>query len=425
MRSGYGRSTLPTPPGTPLGGYAARTGTATGVLDELEVSVVTVGRLVWVVADLPYVHTDLAEAVRLAVLEVATGRDVWVSATHTHSGPETSCSADTSRTPARWLAEVPAAAAVAARAAVAGERDVELSVRRQRLSGVGGQRSGVRPLRTVPVDVLSFTTPAPPAAASEGVPGDASSTSGGAPCGVLVVLPVHPTVLGADNLLVSTDLAGAVRRALAERLGGPWVVVATGAAGDVSTRPHRRAQTPEECERLGTLVADSILRCLRKPARSIIPAHAAVQVRRVQVPLPPKPPGEPAVDRLEERLREAERGGDPAVIRTAWTALQAARLATGQPPPADPTCAVSVARIGPLSLVALGAEPYLDLAARLDRAVEGPAVLVGYTNGYLGYLPVREAYRHPEYEVLRSQVAPGGAEHVLAQATELIGKEHS
>ncbi|WP_090944685.1 hypothetical protein [Nonomuraea jiangxiensis] len=394
------------PVGTPLGGYAARAGRSTGVLDELEVSVVTLGRLAWVVADLPYVNTDLAEAVRRAVLRVAPGRDVWVSATHTHSGPDTSCPDAPSRTPARWLAEVPEAAAAAARSAVAGERDVELGVRRLRLSGVGGQRSGVRPRRTVPVEVLTFGPP------------------GGEPSGVLVVLPVHPTVLGADNLLAGPDLSGAVRRALSGRLGGAWVVVATGAAGDVSTRPHRRAQTPEECARLGALVAESVLRCLREPARSTVPEEAAVHVTEVRVPLRPKPPGGPAAGELEERLRAAEEGGDQVAIRTAWTALQAARLAAGQPPPADLSCAVSVARLGPLSLVALGAEPYLDLAARLDRAAGGPAVLLGYTNGYLGYLPVRAAYRRPEYEVLRSPVAPGSAEHVLAQATELVRKEH-
>ncbi|MBF8192446.1 hypothetical protein ITP53_43555, partial [Nonomuraea sp. K274] len=201
-----------------------------------------------------------------------------------------------------------------------------------------------------------------------------------------------------------------------------WVVVATGAAGDVSTRPHRRAQTPRECERLGALVAGAVLRGLRRPARSAVSGE--VRVRRVQVPLSPKPPGAPATGPLEERLRAAERGGDPVAIRTAWTALQAARLAAVQPSPTDLSCAVSVAGVGPLSLVALGAEPYLDMAVRLDRAATGPAVLIGYTNGYLGYLPVREAYRRPEYEVLRTPVAPGGAEHVLARATELMGEVH-
>lgn len=72
-----------------------------------------------------------------------------------------------------------------------------------------------------------------------------------------------------------------------------------------------------------------------------------------------------------------------------------------------------------LSLVRVGAEPYLDLGAQLDRLVDHPTVLIGYTNGYLGYLPVRTAYGRADYEVLRSPVAAGSAEHVVDRAAGL------
>ena len=100
-------------------------------------------------------------------------------------------------------------------------------------------------------------------------------------------------------------------------------------------------------------------------------------------------------------------------MRTAVTALQAARLA--EPPPADLTCAVSAVTLGGLTLVATGAEPFLALAGQL-----APAVLVGYTNAYVGYLPTRDAYQRADYEVLRTPVAAGGAELVVAAATALI-----
>jgi neutral ceramidase len=276
-------------------------------------------------------------------------------------------------------------------------------VRRTRLDGVGGQRSGARPRRTVPVDILSF------------VDGDGSLT------GLLVVLPVHPTVLGADNLRVSCDLAGAARRALAARTDA-WVVVATGAAGDVSTRPHRLAQTSQECERLGGLVADAVLRALNRPARAVVPPGTPVVTAGERVPLEAKPPpGSPElIARLEGRLARARRGGSAVAERTAYTARQAAQLAaTAPPPPPDPACAVAVAGIGPVSLVALGAEPYLALADRLDGRLDAATVLIGYTNGYLGYLPTRAAYRRSDYEVLRSPVAAGSAEDVLDRAARL------
>jgi neutral ceramidase len=401
MRVGHASAALTVPVGSALGGYAARPGPATGTLDALEVHAVTVHsggrRLAWVVLDTPYVHGDLAAA----VAALLPGYDVWVSATHTHAGPETSCLPAAQRTPAGWLAEVPPVAAGTVRAAVAAERDARLGLHRQRLAGVGGQRSGPRPRRTVPVDVLRFDGPAGLA-------------------GVVVVLPVHPTVLPADNRLVSADLSGAVRRALAGRLGpDAFAVVATGAAGDVSTRPHRRAQTPAECDRLGALVADSVVRALGHPPRAT--AGGVLSLRRERLALRPKPPTATPdlVRRLAHRLERARAEGDAVATRTAWTALQAAELALTEPARADPTCAVSVARLGGLSLVGLGAEPYLDLGAQLDRLVDHATVLIGYTNGYLGYLPVRAAYRRADYEVLRSPVAAGSAEHVIDRAAAL------
>jgi hypothetical protein len=385
MKVGYARLALVVPPGTRLGGYAARPGPSTGVLDELQAHVVTVGdAFAWVVLDMPFVHSGLAKAVAARVPGLASA-NVWVSATHTHAGPET-------------LEGVPAIPAPPR-----GE-DVRITLRRLRLAGVGGQRSGARPRRTVPVDLLSF------------------EARDGRLVGLLAVVPIHPTVLPADNLLASADLVGSIRRALAARLDGAWIVVATGAAGDVSTRPHRREQTPGECDRLGALTADAVVRGLRS-APLITVDGPGVEVRSARLTLPAKPVASPdLVRRLAARLDRARAHGEPVAVRTAFTALQAAELAQSEPPPsAEPVCTVSTVRIGGLSLVALGAEPYLDLATQLGQRLNHPAVLVGYTNGYLGYLPVRAAYRRADYEVLRSPVAAGSAERVLQVATSLLG----
>jgi len=144
-------------------------------------------------------------------------------------------------------------------------------------------------------------------------------------------------------------------------------------------------------------------------------------VRSKRLALPPKPAGATPdlVRRLARRLDRVSGAGDPVATRTAWTALQAAELALAEPARTDPACAVSVVRFDGLSLVGLGAEPYLDLAGQLDRLADQPTVLVGYTNGYLGYLPTRAAYRRADYEVLRSPVAAGSAERVVDRAAAL------
>lgn len=402
---GWAAVDLDVPAGTPMGGYAARPGPSTGVLDGLQVAAVSVqagpDRWTWLVADLVCVNADLTAAVAAAVPGA-----VWLSATHTHAGPETGCDPAGAPTPAPWLAAVTAAAAEAAARAAAAQRPAGIELRRVTVRGVGGQRSGARPRRTVPVDVLSIGSP------------DGLARRGSA--GVIVVLPVHPTVLDAENRCVSADLAGAVRRAVAERTGG-WAVVATGAAGDVSTRPHRREQTPAECARLGELVADAVVRALEQPP--LAAGGAPLRTATAAVALDPKPDAPLPMATLAANLAAARRSADPVAIRTAWTAVQAAELAGAQDRPAERTnlsCAVAVARLGPLALVGLGGEPYLALRGSLLDELGPATVLVGYTNGYVGYLPTGAAFRRPDYEVLRTPVAAGSAERALANAVSMI-----
>jgi hypothetical protein len=406
-RIGHGQAGLAVPAGTPLGGYAARAGTSTGTLDLLEVHVVTISaggrRFAWVVADLPAVNTDLAEplAARLAGPLRTRPELVWLSATHTHSGPDVGCRPGGGRTPREWHSRAGQAGDHAAAGALTAEVPADLTVHTGLIQGVGGQRSGPRPRKDVPVTVLAVR-------GRERV------------LGAVVVLPVHPTVLGADNLLASADLAGSVRQAVAARLGG-WAVVATGAAGDVSTRPHRREQRPDELARLGALAADQVLALVEAPGRPIDLNRGPITgVRTRSLGLPGRT-DEPTPDTgaLRRHLDAARRTADAVAVRTAETALQGAELATSARI-RDPRLVVSAVRLGELGLVGFGGEPYLELADALSAEVPGPLVVAGYTGGYLGYLPAAAAYGTEVYEVYISPVAAGGAELAVREAVRLL-----
>lgn len=404
---GHAMAVLDVADGTPLGGYADRDGGASGSLDPLEVGVVTIAAgartFVWAVADLPCVTADLTAATREAVVDVvpsASPESVWLSATHTHAGPDTGCRPGDGQTPPPWHAVIPATVAGAAADAVRAQAPARLAVRHGELTGVAGQRSGPLPRTSVPFSVIEVRD-------GEGVPG------------LVVVLPVHPTVLDAGNRATSADLPGAVRRALDASSGSAWCMVATGAAGDVSTRPYRRAQTPAELRRLGDLVADQVLRLLDAPPDAVaVDRTFAAAASRVSVaPRSDTEPPEPLAE-LERRIAESPAGS--AQRRTAYTRWQGALLADRARAVRDPRCETGVVSIGDLRLGALGGEPFLDLADGWRACAGSGAVLVGYTNGYLGYLPTRAAYASPEYEVLISPCGPGAAETALAECGRLL-----
>jgi hypothetical protein len=143
------------------------------------------------------------------------------------------------------------------------------------------------------------------------------------------------------------------------------------------------------------------------------------------VPLVPADPAAAfrsgAVDSARRVLAEAEATGDAGRTRDATVVVQGAELAarvteSGDPAAAVP-CATAYLDLGGVRLLGLGGEPFLDLAPG------GSDVLLGYANGYAGYLPTRAAFDaaaarpdHPEYEILISRVAPGEPERALAAA---------
>jgi len=384
MRIGAASAPLAVPLGTTLGGYADRTGGATGTLDELQVWCVRLGGLTLVVADVVCVHGDLADAVSTAL----GGGAVWTAATHTHSGPDLDCGPGIRATPVPWLAAIPAAAAEAAAGVV--PVDAALTWHAGEVHGVGSVRARTDSAPSVPVDVLA-------------------ARDGDALQGVVVVLPVHPTVLSASNTEVSADLAGAVRHAVQRRLGpATWVVVTTGCAGDISTRATRQAQTSEECARLGQLAAAQILDVLATKPIRVERGDPPVRVRARTLRLPIRP------DEAAETPP-----GDDRIAHTFRQGLAVARERMTRHPDGIAALRVETAQLGAIRLAAIGAEPYLAVRNMVD------GVVLGYANGYAGYLPAAGAFETPSYEVLSSPFRPDAAGRATRAINEMFEAEDS
>lgn len=417
MRIGHGSTILDVPDGTPMGGYEAREATSRGVLAPLQVDCVSIEsdgrRLLLVVAELVGVNTDLADDVRTRVLRVlgpdAPTTDVWISATHTHSGPEVGLRPGGGPTPEHWREAVTAAAVEAGLEAVRSEETRAAAHHVGDVEGIGSRRSDGSGDAVVPVDVI---------------------TIGGDPVdGVLVVVPVHPTVLPATSTLVSGDLTAWIRDELHARLGDsgrsrrpPWIVVATGAAGDISTRWVRTAQTTAEGRRIAATAAEQIAG-LVSSAGVDVSNGPVVQARR-RLDLPIRHDDGAWLDQMRAQLTNALTEAVPgdAAARSAVTALQGVKVASrrasddhGDRVPIE----LSAARLGGLSLVGIGGEPFLSLRGDLEERLGPRVVLLGYTNGYAGYVPDAPAFDHAGYEVLVSPFDRDAAARVVAALHDL------
>jgi len=378
-------------PGEPMGGYADRAQGVGGVLDPLEVHAVTFAdaghRFALVVADLVCVNVDAVARVRTALRTVGVD-SCWVVATHTHASPEAGCGPGGAATPPHVAGRLEAASLAAARSAVATEQAARLSSARTLVPGLASRRNVADPPPLdIPVDTVTVTV-------------------GTEVVGLVVVSPVHPTVLPADNNLVSADLNGGIRRALSTQ--DRWVVVATGAAGDISTRHTRQGRGLGEVDRLGIRVADRVGTPAPHPGGGSAPPVRPPVTRRVR--LAPKPPAE-----LAAALRQAPPPdtGDGRVRRVFDQGLRIAeeQAARGRTEPY--LIDVEAVDLDGTTVVGVPGELFLELGEAIRASAEG-VVVVGYANGYLGYLPARDT--PPCYETHASPVSSGSGEIVVEAA---------
>jgi hypothetical protein len=453
-----------------MGGYGVRTGPATAVHDPLYAHALALSAattqarpLVLVICDLLDIHAFLLREVRMRAASTLPGVMLWVGATHTHSGPATSTT---------WLPEqargeldatierVVTGVLHAAGEAIARLHPVYAAWASGETSGIVTNRDHPGSGENTALDLLCFYN-----ASDE----DANNRTGPRhirPDAIIGSFPCHPTVLSAENYAISADLPGAFRRHLRALIGADsWIALATGAAGDMSTRHTRRGQGMAELERLGALLAQQAYQFVSN-ARPLVVGPPVVRQTTIELALKdlPAPATLDAYERTtQERMMAARRAGDVAGARTLETALQGIAALRGMKSAQvsiERSAEVSVARIGQLSLVAIPGELYNRLlqfpqnevkrtdesasllatsqqsavhqtnpqrssdfaqGMTLRRGARQAVLLCGYTNGYVGYLPTRDAYEEIDYEVLMSPFAPGAGEQVAQAVQRLLG----
>jgi hypothetical protein len=248
--------------------------------------------------------------------------------------------------------------------------------------------------------------------------------SDGAVVAVLADYACHPTVLGPANLAYSADYPAAARRVLSAGLAAtedvetpPVVLFLQGAAGDVSTRFTRRSQTFAEANRQGGILAGALLRGVLagEPLDAVTPV-----VVRGECVLPTR--DLPTPDQARATLAAAERartGSRVTQTRYEGATILAAMAEAGLPD--SVTLPMSVVSLGDLAWVHLPVEPFTVFGERIRAASPFPVTrIVGYTDGYLGYLADEQAHREGRYEALASLVGAAAGDAVVDRAVALL-----
>ncbi len=400
-----------------MGGYAARTAPANAMYDLLSAHALAFGTraqpLVVIICDLVAVDEAMRHEVHAQVAKKHPNATVWLSATHTHSGPDVVRSLSRVSEPADSAAIracILAGASHAAETAIARMHPVKGMWTSGEIKSIATNRDHPDKSSSLTLDMLCFYDRDVQTGVEERL---------AKPSALLASFPCHPTVLGAENLALSADLPGAFRRHLHTLLGDDaWIAVATGAAGDISTRHMRQGQDFDELERLGELLATqayALLPLAQSFTLDLPHVHDTVVELEQKEPLVPETLAAYTAS-IQVRMRVEQQAGNMAHVRTLETVLQglsAAQTRASMQAGQVRNVAVSAAILGDVALLAVPGELYNALGAAIKRGTERFVLLLGYTNEYVGYIPTREAYTELEYEVLMSPFAAGSGERLV------------
>ena len=421
-RAGCATATLPIDPGTPLGGYMARTSGATGTLDPLQVGVLhlaTQGRALTIVT-VDAIGMDGALRNRIAEAAGLPPETVLLAASHTHSGPQGivrrlhPIEPDTGDEEIRdRVVRLAASCIEHARTTM---EPVTLGLATADASGAWANRND--PAGPVDSRLRLLTTQR----------GDGSFQA------IVALTACHPTILGAESTVVSADLSGGIRRAIAGMpvARGATILSLTGAAGDTSTRFTRTSATPDEIERLAAIATRDVppaladLTPIGADDTSLRHHRTAIALPSFREDLAADPDAE--VNAAEAALRVVEAAGNapgsPALrptLRQAITrhqgAILRARMASDDGATPGAIAADAWSLDATTALIALPVELFASLGARIEGESPFAATLVvGYANGYAGYVADAAAWDAGTYEALASPFARRAGDVLVAEA---------
>ncbi|RKY67439.1 MAG: hypothetical protein DRQ02_07330 [Candidatus Latescibacterota bacterium] len=411
----------------PLGGYAARKDVSQGIHDDLYARILVIEgeESVAVVAmDLLGLPFSVVKEIRQAATHV-TGiprGNIMLAATHTHSGPNILKLEDTHSVDHCYITTLIKDIVGGVYAGWKQRENAEIGVRRGCVEGIGVNR---RSPDGIPIDP------------EVGVMKLESQNS----MGVLINYTCHAVVLGPDNLLISADYPGVTTRFI-ERVKGERVVAmfTNGAAGDINTGHSAElsalgekipGRTFERAKKLGTMLAGEVLKILEtiEPSSNI---SIAARTKEVSLPLKPLPSlkeAEASAKEKERALNELTRKGGPAELITkakieklyADILLKQVYERNKSSHDVIKRVELQAIRIGDCALLAFPGELFVEIG--LEIKAKSPfkyTYIVGYANGYVGYVPTKQAFEEGGYEAVTAQLVPEDIDIVVEESLALL-----
>ncbi len=391
LHAAFVESSVTPEPGCPLTGFIARTEPSRDVHDDLFARLLMLqhgGKRIGIIT-VDMLGTDIATATDLrrkvaAILQTPPAC-VLLNASHTHAGPATIGLEGIAPLHTEFLEAFEAALCDLAREAMVSFEPARIVHRRGAAPHVGlvrrwpGQQPAPYPLDDT-LDVLTI------------------ERAGGPPAlGLTVTLPCHAVAAG-TTLSISADFPGAMVCKLTEGRPGQVIAFAQGCAGDIN--PAAGVVDHDAAEVTGIRLAEAVRTTLAQAEPTTIDS-GPVRAATTQVRLPfGDPPPRDELLALEEESTQPD--ADAADLAMGTFARKTLALLDANDLPDGVDVPVQVLAIGDdpcLRIVGLPGECFTTLGRAVREACPHPTIVLGYTNGLMGYVADRASHEDGGYEI--------------------------
>ena len=403
FKAGIAVANITPPVGVDMTGFGGRPSGAIGIHDDIFAKVLVLDddnhQLVIVTSDLLSLDFDLVKRIR-ELIKTNVGipsENVMLNSSHTHSGPATITLRGLGKRDEDYIDVLVKKIAGATQEAYNkrmdaklgfGRTQVQIGVNRRQKRDDGNMALGVNPEGPVApyVDVVRV------------------DNAEGNPIAIFFSHAAHPVVLGGSNVLISADYPGYAMRLVEQVESGSVAMFGQGCCGNINSNPVGR--TFEDARRLGTILGAAVIGETEQIETN---SDVVLQSRSRMIDLPLQEPlekseAEALVERYQKELSDLKARGEgrpqtymaQGMLEWAQDMLKLSR----EPKPYTQAFEIQVMQLGDVAIVALTGEVFVELALEIDaRSPYQQTIVLGYTNGCIGYVPNEAAYPHGGYEV--------------------------
>ncbi len=259
----------------------------------------------------------------------------------------------------------------------------------------------------------------------------------GAESVVLVNYGLHADTVNGD--LISSDWPGWMRRTVEKALDGTKCMFFPGAEGDVGSTHvfpsggdmndteisfDNEMKSPGMARFVGRALAGTVLQVFDKAKYVDV---GKVQIMEKIVPIAanvPDPKDLPLAHKYKE-LHDSGRDCDIPYEAMELTTVvaEAVRMCELENGPEFFELNLTGVQIGPVALIGIPGEPFTDIGVQIKDTSDWSMIMpCGLVNGTIGYFPMKSAYDEGGYEARASRFKSGVAETIIEQGKELLGE---